>query len=101
MENEYFVLSNTEELGFEGNDASLDNGYGSVYSPFQELTELIIILFCGYRNYIMDSPDLMPEAYEDLILPGHMDDACRGYDYEVGSLGSPNSVMPPPQQVRK
>ncbi|KAI8110367.1 hypothetical protein M9435_002042 [Picochlorum sp. BPE23] len=75
LENEYFVLSNTEELGFEGDDASLDNG-----------------------NYIMDSPDLMPEAYEDMILPGHMDDACMGYDYGVGSIGSPNSVMPPPEQ---
>lgn len=47
----------------------------------------------------MDSPDLMPEAYEDMILPGHMDDACMGYDYGVGSIGSPNSVMPPPEQV--
>ncbi len=48
----------------------------------------------------MDSPDLMPEAYEDMILPDRMDDACMGYDYEMGSLGSPISVMPPPQQAR-
>lgn len=35
MENEYFVLSNTEELGFEGDDASLDNGYGSLIVHFK------------------------------------------------------------------
>lgn len=42
----------------------------------------------------MDSPDLMPEAYENMILLDQMDDAGMGDD-----CGSPDACVPPSHQV--